>query len=273
MRNLKDYIGFINEAVQASETTRFIADLIQKSVGGLGTDEELLSNAISSIPNLQTLIKINQIMSTDPKFSYKTVGDAINGELGFMDGHFKAEITGHINKIGGSKYLKSITSPVPTADQILKSIIPRIKQHEGVKPKKYLDTKGIPTVGIGFNLNRSDADAKLKSVGANPIKVKQGKQSLTVPQMETLLVADLKDAMKSAGTLLPGFTSYPPQVQGVLIEMVFNMGKKKVLEFNDFIANLRSKNYEEASAEMLKSKWSKQVGQRAKTLANLVATA
>jgi hypothetical protein len=44
-------------------------------------------------------------MSSDPKSSYKTVGDAINGELGFMDGHFKNEITGHINKIGGSKYL------------------------------------------------------------------------------------------------------------------------------------------------------------------------
>ena len=67
-----------------------------------------------------------------------------------------------------------------------------MKKHEGVRSKKYIDSRGIPTVGVGFNLKRSDADQKLKSVGANPIKVKQGKQELTNNQIETLLVGDLK---------------------------------------------------------------------------------
>ena len=39
MGNLKSFDQFLTEAVQTSETTKFIADEIQASVGGLGTNE------------------------------------------------------------------------------------------------------------------------------------------------------------------------------------------------------------------------------------------
>jgi lysozyme len=280
MGKIKLFKDFLNEAVQASAETIAIANTIQDAVGGLGTDEGKFTEAVSSIPNIKTLVRINQIMSGDSKYSYKTVGDAIEGELGFFDDNYKGIIDLYIGKIKGKPYLKSLTegpvaqatTPKTSVDDIIKAIIPRIKKHEGVKPKKYTDSRGIPTVGVGFNLNRSDADAKLKSVGANPIKVKQGKQALTTEQMDSLLMGDLKTANKSASELVPNITIHPASIQGVLTEMAFNLGKKGLGEFKNFLALINAKKYPEASKEMMKSSWSKQVGKRAETLAGIVSS-
>lgn len=271
MGKLKSFDQFLTEAVQSSETTKFIADEIQASVGGLGTDEERFTNAVSAIPNLATLVKVNEIFSSDPKYSYKTVGDAINGELGFLDGYYKGAILAAVEKIGGKNYLTAIKLPALTAGDIVKSIIPRVKQHEGVKTKKYIDSRGIPTVGVGFNLRRGDADQKLKSVGANPIKVKQGKQDLSIKQIDSLLISDLMAAKKAAEDLVPGLISQPGPVQGVMTEMAFNLGKAGLAEFKNFLTSIKNKKYTEASKEMLNSNWSKQVGLRAKTLADIVS--
>lgn len=279
MGKIKLFRDFLNEAVQASPETIAIADRIQKAVGGLGTDEGMLTQAVSSIPNVKTLVRINQIMSSDPKYSYKTVGDAIEGELGFFDDESKGIIDLYIGKIKGKSYLKSLTegpaapvAPKTSVDEIIKGIIPRIKKHEGIRPKKYVDSRGIPTVGIGFNLNRSDADTKLKSIGANPIKVKQGKQALTEKQMDSLLMQDLKTANKSASELVPNITVHPASIQGVLTEMAFNLGKKGLSQFKNFLALINAKKYAEASKEMMRSAWSKQVGKRAQTLAGIISS-
>ena len=271
MGNLKSFDQFLTEAVQASETTKFIADEIQASVGGLGTDEERFMNAVSSIPNLATLVKVNEIFSSDPKYSYKTVGDAINGELGFIDGYYKGAILTAIEKIGGKNYLTSVKLPPSAPTDIIKAILSRVKQHEGVKPTKYIDSRGIPTVGVGFNLRRTDADQKLKSVGANPTKVKQGKQALNNSQIETLLVGDLKSSKEAANRLVGSLAQHPSGVQGVLVEMAFNLGATGLAEFKNFLTAVKSKNYTAAAKEMLKSSWSKQVGDRAKTLATIVS--
>jgi lysozyme len=223
-------------------------------------------------------------MSDDAKYSYKTVGDAIEGELGFFDDDSKGIIDLYIGKIKGKPYLKSITdspvaqtstvpaTPKTSVESIIKSIIPRIKKHEGVKPKKYTDSRGVPTVGVGFNLRRPDADKKLKSVGSNPIKVKQGKQALTDYQMDSLLMQDLKTANQSAAELVPNLSSHPASIQGVLTEMAFNLGKKGLGEFKNFLGLINAKKYAEASKEMLRSSWSKQVGKRAQTLAGIVSS-
>lgn len=269
MKRIKDFGEFLFEADGGD--AQFIADLIQKAAGGLGTDESLLSDAISAVPNVATLVKVNQILSGDSKYSYKSVGDTINGELGLLDNLYKGAIEAHIKKIGAEKYITSIVPPPVPQGDVIKQIIPRVKQHEGVKPKKYLDSRGIPTVGVGFNLKRSDADQKLKSVGANPVKVKQGKQALNNNQIETLLIGDLKSSKEAANRVVGNLSQHPSGVQGVLIEMTFNLGAKGLSEFKNFIGAVKSKNYQVAAKEMLKSNWSKQVGNRAKTLANIIS--
>ena len=268
MKIIKDFDEFLFES---DTNVQFIADLIQKAAGGPGTDEGILSDAIAAIPDVLTLVKVNQTLSKDPKYSYKSVGDTINGEIGFLDGYYKGLIESHIKKIGAEKYITSIVPPAIPQGDIIKQIIPRVKKHEGVKSKKYIDSRGIPTVGVGFNLKRSDADQKLKSVGANPIKVKQGKQALNNNQIETLLVGDLKSSKEAANRLVGNLTLHPSGVQGVLVEMAFNLGASGLSEFKNFLSAVKSKNYTAAAKEMLKSDWSKQVGDRAKTLADIVS--
>lgn len=270
MNRIKNFEEFLFES--DGDNAQYIADLIQKSAGGVGTDEELLSDAISAIPDVPTLVKVNQILSGDSKYSYKSVGDTINGELGALDNLYKGTIDAHIKKIGAQKYITSIVPPAIPQGDLIKSIIPRVKKHEGVKPKKYIDSRGIPTVGVGFNLKRSDADQKLKSVGANPTKVKEGKQALNNNQIDTLLIGDLKSSKEAANRIVGNLGEHPTGVQGVLVEMAFNLGAKGLSGFKNFLNLLKSKKYANAAEEMLKSSWSKQVGDRAKTLASIVSS-
>ena len=49
-----------------------------------------------------------------------------------------------------------------------------IERHEGKRNRVYSDSVGIPTIGIGFNLNRADATDRLKSLGLDYNKVRNG---------------------------------------------------------------------------------------------------
>jgi len=250
-----------------------IASEINKAVSGFGTDEEALVTALLNIPNRQTLIDVNKLMSGSDQFAYQTVGAAIEGELGGWDEVESKRITDHFKKIGASDLLKSTKLPISPEAKLIASIVPRVKQHEGVKDTVYKDSRGIPTIGVGFNLTRDDSVQRLKSVGANPVKVKAGQAKLSQYQIDTLLMQDLIDARKNAADLFKNFNQLPAQVQGVLIEMTFNLGKRGLSEFKNFIAHIEAKRFDQASREMLNSSWAKQVGDRAINLSNIIRTA
>ena len=257
------------EAWSASQ----IAQAIDKAVSGMGTDEEALVTATLQISSRASLIEVNKLMSGSDEFAYQTVGDALNGELGSWDGEEADKIKAHFKKIGATDLLTATKLPKATPEQVIAQIVPRVKQHEGVKPKVYRDSKGIPTVGVGFNLNREDSSGKLKAVGANPVKIKSGQASLSTQQMDALLMQDLMAARKNAAEVVPSYYQQPASVQGVLIEMAFNLGRKGLSEFKNFIYLLGQKNYEKAATEMLNSSWASQVGQRAQTLASIIRKA
>jgi len=52
-----------------------------------------------------------------------------------------------------------------------------LKQHEGYKKTVYRDTRGKPTIGVGFNLSRQDAPKIITSIGADYDKIIHGAQS------------------------------------------------------------------------------------------------
>ena len=268
MKYLRVFENWVNEGLTVAQ----LADAIQKAVGGLGTDEEALLAAILQIKNPETIIKVNQVFKANSEYSYQSIGQAIEGELGFLDQSIKDQIYSHIKKIRGEAYLEKWTGP-PIKIDLIKQILPRIIQHEGKKDRVYLDTKGIPTIGVGFNLNRSDSSAKLKAVGANPVKIKAGKAKLTDSQINTLLTADLERSKLDAQALIRNWQKTPPKVQGVLVEMVFNLGKRGLSEFKNFLNHIENRRYQAASKEMLNSTWARQVGNRATTLSNIVKSA
>ena len=267
MKYLRIFENWVNEALNPNQ----IADLIQKAVGGIGTDETGFLSAIKQIKTANDILKINQIFKSNPDYSYTSIGKAIDGELSFLDQSIKDQIYAHIKQIRGESYLERWSAPQNKID-LIGQIIPRVIQHEGKKDKVYKDSKGIPTIGVGFNLNRNDSSEKLKSVGANPTKVKSGKAKLTDAQINALLVSDLEKAKADAQSLVKNWQSIPPKVQGVLVEMTFNLGKKGLSEFKNFLNHIENKRFQSASKEMLRSAWANQVGDRAVNLSNIIRT-
>lgn len=274
MKHIQLFESWINEALTADQ----IAAQIQAAAAGAGTNEEALTSAIRSIPDAASLVKINQTLKAghadqQKKWAYPSVGDAINGELGMLDASYKTQIMTHIKNIRAEQYLNSFKSPPPPIDPIIASIKDRVIKHEDSRPSVYPDSEGIPTVGIGFNLTRPDAAAQLKKVGANFEKIMAGKSSLTQEQINALFFTDLAQAKVSAQALVPNMPTLPPQVQGVLTEMSFNMGMPRLSGFKKFLSHIQNKDFLAASQEMINSKWAKQVGDRAKTLAAIVKSA
>ena len=98
---------------------------------------------------------------------------------------------------------------------------------EGNKACVYKDSLGIPTIGIGFNLKRSDARKLITSIGANYDSVLSGSQCLTPAQITSLFNNDLAWAKSGAQSCVPSFSSHHKCIQNVLMDMTFNMGKGK----------------------------------------------
>lgn len=144
-----------------------------------------------------------------------------------------------------------------------------IRQHEGSKNTVYLDTKNIPTIGVGFNLRRPDAKRLIENMGLNYNAVLQNKQSLTNSQIETLFQITLKEAEKIAYSNFKSFQEQPDEIKSLLIDMSFNLGPK-ISEFSLFRAAIDRKDYNKAKAEMINSEWYGQVKSRSKNLVNII---
>lgn len=120
---------------------------------------------------------------------------------------------------------------------------------EGDKPKlhPYLDSLGHLTIGWGHNLEN----------GIRP------------DEAELIFQNDLKQAIKE----LEQFSWYLTQPKGVkaaLINMNFNLGITKLLDFHAMIHALIEKNYNAAATAALNSLWAKQVHHRANEIADMI---
>ena len=133
---------------------------------------------------------------------------------------------------------------------------------EGTKNCVYRDSLGIPTIGIGFNLKRSEARSIISNVGANYDSVLAGSQCLTASQITSIFNEDLKWARAGAQSCVPSFGSQKQCVQNVLIDMTFNMGKVALCGWPNFVAQLGRKEMSAAASNMQSTKWCGQVGRR-----------
>lgn len=124
-----------------------------------------------------------------------------------------------------------------------------IKKHEGFKSKPYKDTVGKLTIGYGRNLD----DVGISEVEAG-----------------YLMVSDISRVMTELSNNLSFWKALDLTRQDVLIDMCYNIGFNKLLEFKKMIAALEAGDYTKASAEMLNSKWAAQVGSRATELAQMM---
>ena len=112
----------------------------------------------------------------------------------------------------------------------------------------YLDSKGIPSIGIGHNLRDNPlSDAAVNQIFADDVATLEG-------EVRKLFTFDeLTDNRKA-----------------VVLNMMFNMGYWTFSTFKHTIGLVNSGDYEGAAAAMLDSLWAGQVGDRAVRLAQLM---
>lgn len=125
-------------------------------------------------------------------------------------------------------------------------LVAQLSIEEGVKPKVYLDSKGIPTIGVGRNLR--DKGLKPNEIGL-------------------LLSDDINDSL----TFLAQFIWFKHQNcprQAAVIDMSF-MGLDRLLHFVHMIHCLDIGDFEGAHRECINSQWFLDVGP---TRGNRVAT-
>ena len=132
------------------------------------------------------------------------------------------------------------------------SLIDNIKISEGYRSKVYKCTEGYDTIGYGFAIKDLELDEDICDM------ILERKVGKLVERLEKNL---------------PYLRSLPKDAQDVLIEMAYQMGVSGLLKFKKTLMYVESKDYKDASVEMLDSRWAKQTPNRAKKLSDIMASA
>lgn len=131
------------------------------------------------------------------------------------------------------------------------ALIQQLLSDEGLKLKPYRDSVGKLTIGVGRNLD---------DVG------------LTQDEAMYLLANDLRRVYSQITGALPWFLKLNDARQNVLLNMAFNLGLTKFLEFKNTLGCVFRGEYDQAADAMLQSKWARQVGDRAVRLSHVMRT-
>ena len=145
------------------------------------------------------------------------------------------------------------------------ALVERIQAHEGYSAKPYYDTEGVLTVGWGTNIQHMSVESfDCLFVGALYAELcKPENHALWL--YERIEVAEI-DAKKWLGA---DYDALSPGQQEVVVEMAYNLGYPRLAGFKQLRQAIKRKDYERARAEMLDSRWARQVGKRANTLADI----
>jgi len=133
--------------------------------------------------------------------------------------------------------------------QLLRS---QLERHEGLRLKPYLDTAVPPRLTIGYGRNLDDV-------------------GISREEAECMLANDIDKVERELDTI-DEYVALDRIRQTVIANMTFNLGFHGLMQFKRMWAAIGRCDYEKAAEEMLKSKWARQVGNRATELADIMRT-
>lgn len=120
---------------------------------------------------------------------------------------------------------------------------------EGLRLKAYQDSEGVWTIGHGTNLQELVID---------PILAEQW------------LVDKLVEAEAEAQRF-PFYAGLSSVRQRAMVELIYNLGRPRLMGFVKFLAAMQAEDFQTAAAELLDSKWAAQVkASRAGRIADMV---
>ena len=131
----------------------------------------------------------------------------------------------------------------------MKDLLKKIKHHEGFRSKVYKCTEGYDTIGYGFAIKDLELDEDIA---------------------EEILIRKIEKLIKRVRGKFDWLDSVPHEVQGVLVNMAYQMGLSGVCKFKRALKFMEHQNWERAADEMLMSRWHKQTPNRAKELCNII---
>ena len=130
-----------------------------------------------------------------------------------------------------------------------------LKIDEGVKYEIYLDHLGLPTCGIGHLIQSTDPEHGLE-VGT---KVDE-------ERVNELFDQDVEVTTNECRLLYNNFDDLPEEVQRIIANMMFNMGRPRLSRFHKMKQAVDCGDWSEAAAQMKDSRWYNQVTNRAQRL-------
>ena len=130
-----------------------------------------------------------------------------------------------------------------------------IKNDEGVIYEVYLDHLGYKTCGVGHLCRATDPENKLE-VG-DPVSVER---------VDMLFAEDLETTIDECKLLYNNFDDLPEEVQRIIANMLFNMGRPRLSRFHKMKKAVDNGDWTEASVQMKDSLWARQVPNRADRL-------
>ena len=136
----------------------------------------------------------------------------------------------------------------------LEAMKEEIKQEEGYSNKVYFDHLGYGTIGYGHLVKPLDNFVEGK--------VYDNKE------LEKIFEYDFKISLQDMETITKDL-DIVDQAKEILVLMLYQLGRTKVLKFKRMFEALRKKDYDSAANEMLDSLWAKKhTPARAERLAN-----
>lgn len=126
-----------------------------------------------------------------------------------------------------------------------------LEKHEARRLKPYKDSVDKLTIGVGRNLTDN---------------------GLREREVDYLLQNDIDDVERCLDAQLSWWRSLDDVRMRVLAEMCFNLGIYGLLCFKTTLYYILHEEWPLAARQMLRSKWAKQVGKRATTLAKMMET-
>ena len=126
---------------------------------------------------------------------------------------------------------------------------------EGVKYTIYLDHLGYPTFGIGHLITEKDPEYG-QDVGTD----------INAKRVGEVFQSDLDITISECEALYEKWGDFPGEVQEILVNMMFNLGRTRLSKFKNMKKALDKADWATAATEGRDSRWYKQVTNRAERL-------
>lgn len=133
----------------------------------------------------------------------------------------------------------------------MSELIEQLRRHEGVETHVYKCSAGFETIGVGRNVSKSGL-------------------GLSADEIDYLLQNDINRCVRELAYALDWFSSLDGVRQDAMVNLCFNLGLSRLMQFKLALDAMERGEYHRAAAEFLDSRWAKQVGNRAIEVAHMI---